>query len=62
MKPSNEDSTRLLGRLAENIDGILDAEMSTALQKLVDDGPIAGGDLADRDLPLLLGRAFSPRA
>jgi hypothetical protein len=59
MKPNNEDSTRLLGRLAENIDGILDAEMCTALQKLVDDCPIAGGDLADRDLPLLLGRAFS---
>jgi hypothetical protein len=59
MKPSNEDPTRLLGRLAENIDGILDAEMSTALQNLVDDGPVTGGDLADRDLPLLLGRAFS---
>ncbi len=58
MKPSNEEPTRLLGRLAENIDGILDAEMSTALQSLVDDGPVAGGDLADRDLPLLLGRAF----
>src|ERR1017187_339621 len=59
MKPSNEDPTRLLGRLAENIDGILDAELSTALQNLVDDGPVMGGDLADRDLPLLLGRAFS---
>ena len=59
MKASNEDPTRLLGRLAENIDGILDAEMSTALQNLVDDGAVVGGDLADRDLPLLLGRAFS---
>ncbi len=58
MKPSNEEPTRLLGRLAENIDGILDAEMSTALQNLVDDGPVGGGDLADRDVPLLLGRAF----
>ncbi|HEX7499970.1 MAG TPA: DUF4388 domain-containing protein [Polyangia bacterium] len=59
MKPSNEDPTRLLVLLAENIDGILDAEMSTALQNLVDDGPVGGGDLSDRDLPLLLGRAFS---
>ena len=59
MKASNEDPARLLVRLAENIDGILDAEMSTALQNLVDDGAVVGGDLADRDLPLLLGRAFS---
>ena len=34
MKASNEDPARLLVRLAENIDGILDAEMSTALQKV----------------------------
>jgi hypothetical protein len=59
MKPSSEDSTRLLGRLAENIDGILDAEMSSALHNLVDDGPVAGGDFADRDLPILMGRAFA---
>ena len=59
MKASNEDPARLLVRLAENIDGILDAEMSTALQNLVDDGAVVGGDLADRDLPLLLCRAFS---
>jgi hypothetical protein len=59
MKPSNEDSTRLLGRLAESIDGILDAEMSSALQNLVGSGPVSGGDLADRDMPLLLGRAFA---
>jgi hypothetical protein len=59
MKPSNEDSTRLLGRLAENIDGILDAEMTSALHNLVDIGPVAGGDLADRDMPLLIGRAFT---
>jgi hypothetical protein len=59
MKPSNEDPTRLLGRLAENIDGILDAEMSSALQNLVGNGPVSHGDLADRDMPLLLGRAFS---
>jgi hypothetical protein len=59
MKSSNEDSTRLLGRLAESIDGILDAEMSSALQNLVGSGPVSGGDLADRDMPLLLGRAFA---
>lgn len=59
MKLSTEDPTRLLGRLAENIDGILDAEMSSALQNLVDNDPVAGGDLADRDMPLLLGRAFT---
>ena len=59
MKASNEDRTRLLGRLAESIDSVLDAEMSTALQNLVGSGPVVGGDLADRDMPLLLGRAFS---
>jgi hypothetical protein len=59
MKASNEDSTRLLGRLAENIDGILDAEMSSALQNLVGGTPVSTGDLADRDMPLLLGRAFT---
>ena len=58
MKPSSEDPTRLLGRLAENIDGILDAEMSSALDNLVDSGPVIGGDLAERDMPLLMGRAF----
>jgi DnaJ-domain-containing protein 1 len=59
MKPGNEDATRLLGRLAENIDGILDAEMSSALQNLVGSGPAIDGDLSDRDMPILLGRAFS---
>jgi hypothetical protein len=58
MKPSNEDPTRLLGRLAESIDGILDAEMSNALQNLAGSGPVSGGALVDRDMPLLLGRAF----
>jgi len=58
MKPSNEDRTRLLGRLAESIDSVLDAEMSSALQNLVGAGPAVGGDLADHDMPLLLGRAF----
>jgi hypothetical protein len=58
MKPSSEDPTRLLGRLADSIDSVLDAEMSSALQNLVGNGPVSGGDLADRDMPLLLGRAF----
>jgi hypothetical protein len=58
MKPSNEDRTRLLGRLADGIDGILDAEMSSALQNLAGSGPVSEGELADRDMPLLLGRAF----
>ena len=59
MKQSSEDSTRLLGRLAAGIDGVLDAEMSSALQNLVDSGSSATGDIADRDMPLLLARAFS---
>jgi hypothetical protein len=58
MKPSNEDPNKLLGRLAESIDGILDAEMSSALHNLGDSAPVAGGEVADRDMPLLLGRAF----
>jgi len=57
-KPTNEDPTRLLGRLAENIDGILDAEMSTALDNLVEGGPVGSGDLAERDVAYLLGRIF----
>jgi len=59
MKPSSEDPARMLGRLAESIDGILDAEMSSALHNLVDSGPVIGGDLAERDMPLLMGRAFT---
>jgi len=59
MKPSSEDPTRMLGQLAESIDGILDAEMSSALHNLVDSGPVIGGDLAERDMPLLMGRAFT---
>jgi hypothetical protein len=58
MKPSNDDPTQLLGRLADNIDGILDAEMSTALHDLVEAGPVASGDLAEQDMPALLGRIF----
>jgi hypothetical protein len=58
MKPSSEDPSRLLGRLAESIDGVLDAEMSSALQNLAGSGPVSGGELVDRDMPLLMGRAF----
>jgi hypothetical protein len=59
MKQSTEEPARLLGRLADNIDGILDAEMSSALQNLVDSDAKVEGDLSDRDMPLLLGRMFS---
>jgi hypothetical protein len=58
MKASNEDPTRLLGRLADGIDGILDAEMSSALQNLAGSGPVSEGEIVDRDMPLLMGRAF----
>lgn len=58
MKPS-EEPARLLGRLAEGIDGVLDAEMSTALHNLADDAGEAEGDLADRDLAILMGRLFT---
>jgi hypothetical protein len=58
MKPTNEDPTKLLGRLAESIDGILDAEMSSTLRNIVDSGLVVGGDLADLDMPLLLGRIY----
>jgi hypothetical protein len=58
MKATGEDSSKLLGRLAESIDGVLDAEMSNALHNLIDRGPVSSGDMADRDMPLLLGRAF----
>jgi len=58
MKAGNEHPTRLLGRLADGIDGILDAEMSSALQNLAGSGPVAGGEITDQDMPLLLGRAF----
>jgi hypothetical protein len=59
MKPSSQEPARLLGRLAENIDGILDAEMSTALHDLTEPEAKVEGDLSDRDMPLLLGRMFN---
>jgi hypothetical protein len=59
MKQSSEDHARLLGRLADNIDGILDAEMSSALQNLVGGNAAVEGDLSDGDMPLLLGRIFT---
>jgi hypothetical protein len=62
MKQGSEEPARLLGRLAENIDGILDAEMSSALQNLVQIESKLEGDLSDQDMPLLLGRMFSEGA
>jgi hypothetical protein len=59
MKQSGEEPARLLGRLAENIDGILDAEMSSALQNLAGSESNLEGDLSDRDMPFLLGRVFT---
>lgn len=58
MKQIAEDPTKLLRRLAAGIDGVLDAEMSSALDNLLESGSAPSGDLADRDLPSLLGRAF----
>jgi hypothetical protein len=59
MKQSSEEPARLLGRLAENIDDILDAEMSSAMQNLAVRESELEGDLSDRDMPLLLGRMFT---
>ena len=59
MKQSSEEPARLLGRLADNIDGILDAEMSSALHNLVESDAKVAGDFSDRDIPLLLGRMFT---
>lgn len=58
MKPSNQEPAQLLGRLADSIDGILDAEMSSAVQNLAGGDATMAGELSDRDLPLLLGRMF----
>jgi hypothetical protein len=62
MKPSSEEPARLLGRLADSIDGILDAEMSSALQNLADGGAKPDGSLADRDIAVLMGRMFTESA
>jgi hypothetical protein len=59
MAPVSEDLSRLLGRLAAGIDDVIEAEMSTALEVVGDDGSLMTGDLAEVDLPVLMGRMFS---
>ena len=59
MAPVNEDLSQLLGRLAAGIDDVIEAEMSTALEVVGDEGSLMTGDLAEVDLPVLMGRMFS---
>ena len=59
MAPVNEDLSQLLGRLAESIDDVIEAEMSTALEVVGQEAPTAAGSLAEIGLPVLMGRIFS---
>ena len=59
MAPVNEDLSQLLGRLAAGIDDVIEAEMSTALDVVGQEGPTAAGNLAEIGLPVLMGRIFS---
>jgi len=59
MAPQNEEVSQLLGRLAAGIDDVLEAEMSTALENVADEGPPTSGDLAEMDLPSVIGHIFS---
>lgn len=59
MAPVNQDLSLLLGRLAAGIDDAIEAEMSTALEGAGDEGPASAGELAELDLPVLMGRIFS---
>jgi hypothetical protein len=59
MAPVNEDLSRLLGRLAAGIDDVIEAEMSTALEAMADEGPPSAGALVEIGLPVLMGRIFS---
>jgi hypothetical protein len=59
MAPVNQDLSHLLGRLAAGIDDVIEAEMSTALEAVGDEGPASAGELAEIDLPVLMGRIFS---
>jgi hypothetical protein len=59
MAPVNEDLSQLLGRLAAGLDDVIEAEMSTALEAVGDEGPASAGDLAEIDLPVLMGRIFN---
>jgi hypothetical protein len=55
----NEDLSQLLGRLAAGLDDVIEAEMSTALEAVGDEGPASAGDLTEIDLPVLMGRIFN---
>jgi hypothetical protein len=59
MAPVNQDLSHLLGRLAAGIDDVIESEMSTALEDVGDEGPASAGELAEIDLPVLMGRIFS---
>jgi hypothetical protein len=59
MAPVNEDLSQLLGRLAAGLDDVIEAEMSTALEAVGDEGPASVGDLTEIDLAVLMGRIFN---
>ena len=59
MTQVNEDLSQLLGRLAAGIDDVIEAEMSTALEVVGEQGSTAAGNLAEIGLPVLMGRIFS---
>jgi hypothetical protein len=62
MAQGNEELSQLLGRLAAGIDDVIDAEMSTALEAVGDEGPPSVGELAGIGLPILMGHIFSAGA
>jgi hypothetical protein len=59
MAEVHEEVSQLLGRLAAGIDDVIEAEMSTALEAVGDEGPPSVGELAEIDLPVLMGHIFS---
>jgi hypothetical protein len=59
MAQVNQEVSQLLGRLAAGIDDVIEAEMSTALDAVADQGSATSGDLAEVDLPILMGRIFA---
>jgi hypothetical protein len=59
MTPVNQEVSQLLSRLAAGIDDVIEAEMSTALEDVADEGPATSGALAEIDLPGLMGHIFS---
>jgi hypothetical protein len=58
MKQGDANPGQLLGQLAAGIDDIIEAEMSSALETVADNGVSPRGELADTDMPLLVGRSF----